>query len=355
MINKINKYTKLLFGILNLYILKNIFIYTIQISCIISVLSCINKLIEISNKTYNYSTTHIVLIILFNIIKDIELFLPIIISLSVLCSIISLITKNELIIILTLKKNFYQIIILLIKISIITSIFFLLILEITLSFNYLLFNFDTKKNTNNFSIYIKNSKKFILIDNIYNNKIFNINIFYITNNNKLYDIYHARIAKFIKNYWILYDVNHLKLTKSISNNYIPICIWHTNLTPYELHIFATTPELLSIKQLYYQINFLKKNNMEYYYYQLYMWNKLLLPINITIIIFFTTSISFRKLNIFSIKNIIINSLIINFLFYIIHQFILYISFIIHGILSIIIISHLILLIYCIKINKVCYN
>ncbi|MCV2525170.1 MAG: LptF/LptG family permease, partial [Candidatus Lightella neohaematopini] len=321
------------------------------ISCIISLLSCINKLIEISNKIHNYSVIHIILIILFNIIKDMELFLPIIISLSVLCSIISLILKNELIIILTLKKKCYQITILIIKISIITAIFFLLILEIILSFNYLLFNFNVKKNTTNYSIYIKNSKKSILIDNIYNNKIFNINIFYTTNNNKLYSIYHAQTAKFIKNYWILYDVKHLKLTKPILNNYIPICIWHTNLTPYELHIFTLTPELLSIRQLYYQINFLKKNNMDYYYYQLYMWNKLLLPINISIIIFIITSISFRKLDKLSIKSIVINSLIVNFLFYIIHQFILYISFIVHKILPIVLVSHLIVLLYCIKINR----
>ncbi|MCV2499772.1 MAG: LptF/LptG family permease [Candidatus Lightella neohaematopini] len=351
MTNKINKYAKLLFGILNLYILKNIFIYAIQISCIISLLSCINKLIEISNKIYNYSIVHIILIILFNIIKDIELFLPIIISLSVLCSIISLILKNELIIVLTLKKKCYQITILIIKISIITSIFFLLILETILSFNYLLFDFNIKKSTASHNIYIKNSKKSILIDNIYNNKIFNINIFYTTNDNRLYNIYHAKMAKFTKNYWILYNVNHLKLTKPISSNYIPICIWHTNLTPYELHIFTITPELLSIKQLYYQINFLKKNNMDYDYYQLYMWNKLLLPINITIIIFIITSIIFRKLDTLSIKNIVTNSLIINFLFYVIHQFILYISFIIHKILPIVLISHLIVLIYCIKINK----
>ncbi|MCV2526147.1 MAG: LptF/LptG family permease [Candidatus Lightella neohaematopini] len=351
MISKINKYIKLVFGILNLYILKNIFTYTIQISCIISLLSCINKLIEISNKIHNYPVIHIILIILFNIIKDMELFLPIIISLSVLCSIISLILKNELIIILTLKKKCYQITILIIKISIITAIFFLLILETILSFNYLLFNFNMKKNTTNYSIYIKNNKKSILIDNIYNNKIFNINIFYTTNNNKLYSIYHAKTAKFIKNYWILYDVKHLKLTKPILNDYIPICIWHTNLTPYELHIFTLTPELLSIKQLYHQINFLKKNNMDYYYYQLYMWNKLLLPINITIIIFIITSISFRKLDKLSIKSIVINSLIVNFLFYIIHQFILYISFIVHKILLIVLVSHLIVLLYCIKINR----
>ncbi|MCV2502335.1 MAG: LptF/LptG family permease [Candidatus Lightella neohaematopini] len=350
MIDRINKYTKLLFGILNLYILRNIFIYTTQILGIISLLSCINKLIEISNKIHNYSVIHIILMILFNIIKDIELFLPIIISLSVLCSIISLIVQNELIIILTLKKKCYQLTILIIKISIITSIFFLLILEIILSFNYLLFNFNVKKNTN-YNIYIKNNRKSILIDNIYNNKIFNINIFYTTNNNRLYNIYYARMAKFVKNYWVLYDVKHLKLAKTISNNYIPICIWHTNLTPYELYIFTTNPELLSIKQLYHQINFLKKNNMDYYYYQLYMWNKLLLPINIAIIIFIIASISFRKLDTLSIKSIVINSLTVNFLFYIIHQFILYISFIVHKILPIVLISHLIILIYCIKINK----
>ncbi|MCV2528903.1 MAG: LptF/LptG family permease [Candidatus Lightella neohaematopini] len=349
MINNVNKYIKPLFGILNLYIMKSIFIYTIQVSCIIGLLSCISKLVELSNKIHNYSVIHIVLIILFNVIKDIELFLPIIISLSVLCSIISLITNNELITILTLKKC-CQITVLITKISIIISIFILLILEITLSFNYFLFNFNPKKNTS-YNIYIKNNKELILIENIYNNKIFNVNIFCTQNNNKLSTIYYAKTAVFIKNYWILYEVKYLRLTKPILSNYIPFCIWHTNLTPYELHIFTITPELLSIKQLYHQINLLNKDNIDYYYYQLYMLNKLLLPINTITIIFIITSLSFRELEKLSIKNIVLKNMIVNFLFYTIHQITLYISFITYKILLIVLILHLIVFIYCIKINK----
>ncbi|MCV2506309.1 MAG: LptF/LptG family permease [Candidatus Lightella neohaematopini] len=348
-LNSINKYIKLLFGILNLYIIRIIFIYAIQISFIISFLSCINKLIELLHKLYNYSITYIILIIFFNLVKDIELFLPIIISLSVLFSIIYLKIKNEFIVILTLKKKYYNFVTLLVKTSITVSILFLIILEVILSFNYLLFNFNTKKNITNYNIYITNNKKLILIGNIYNNKIYNINIFCIVKN-KLSIIYYAKMAKFIKNYWVLYQVRYLRLTKPVLYYYVSTYIWHTDLTPYELYILTVAPELLSIKQLYHQINYFKKNNIDYYYYQLYMWNKLLLPINITIIILIITSLSFRKINISSTKNII-NGIIVNVLFYIIHQFTLYISFIAHKTLPLIILTHLIVLIYCIKINK----
>ncbi|UDG79198.1 Lipopolysaccharide export system permease protein LptG [Candidatus Ecksteinia adelgidicola] len=316
-----------MFRILDRYICKTIFYIIINVLFLLISLSSIIKFIDqlriIGEGTYTILDACIFTIL--NIPKDVEIFFPTSVLLGALLGLGQLSTRNELIIMQASSFTRTQIIKSVIKTSIPLVLIIMAINEwITPISNSIARDFRTQKISgkssliNQNGIWIKDKNNFVYIEHVLRKQEFSgIHIYTLNNHKQLKNIRHALSSKFEKSRWKLFKVNCYDLTKKnkIIQTKIDKMYWNTDLMPNKITMLRLDPSLLSIRELYTYIQYLKKNNQESKKYQLNIWKKIFLPITVSVMIMIATSCIFGPLSNVSVGIRTINGILFGLFFY----------------------------------------
>ena len=316
--------------ILDLYIAKIIFTSCALVLLILismnSLFVFIEELKDIGTNDYDFFKA--IIYTLLSLVKDIELYLPMVMLLGSLIGLGILANNSELVIMSASGMSKSDIVKSAIK-SITPIIFLALALsefltplsqKVAVSLKTKAMSSGTTIATNN-QIWTKENNMFINIEHVLeSNRLENIKIFLFDNEFALSSILVAKKAHFAENSWQLEDINKTQFQpnqiKSSKQKNMKI---NLNLSPDELEVVKIKAENLSIIGLYKYINYLKQNNQASLEYKLVFWQKLLYPLAIITMLLLALSFIFGPLREVTMSAKIIAGIITGFSYYVIGQ------------------------------------
>ncbi len=320
-----------MFGILDQYIGKMIFKKIIMTLLMLTSLSGIIKFVDqlrsIGEGSYTAFSAGI--FTLLSGPKDTELFLPMAVLLGAMLGLGHLATRSELVVMEASGFTRMQI-----AGSVMKTAIPLVLLTIAISewlvphCDKIAHDFRAQKLYGGLLLspksgfWAKDGNDFIYIEDLSGEKILTgLNIYHFSDQNRLESVRCAATAIFVSGVWRLSRVNTVNLTneQEVTGAQESSGEWLTNLTPEKLHLLALDATSLPIIGLYNYVKYLRENGQEGRRYQLHMWNKILSPLSVIVMILMAVSFIFGPLRSVSIGVCLVTGVGLGFLFYIFDQ------------------------------------
>ncbi len=134
-------------------------------------------------------------------------------------------------------------------------------------------------------VWVKDDLSFVNVKNVMlDTSLSNIDIYSFNESNQLQSIVHAKLAKFIaQGRWQLEDVLETHFEKQgVTVNAAPFQEWRSVLNPGILSVLLVVPEQMSAYDLYQYTSHLKDNRQKSTRYEIAMWNKLIYPFTLMV-------------------------------------------------------------------------
>lgn len=134
-------------------------------------------------------------------------------------------------------------------------------------------------------VWVKDEHSFVNVRNVMpDTSLLNITIYEFDDSYHLHAITFAKRAAFeSQNHWILEDVRQTLFSEQgTSVNIQPTLPWHSTLNPSILNVLLLLPEKMSSWDLYQYTKHLSENHQKTGRYEIAMWNKLIYPIAVLI-------------------------------------------------------------------------
>jgi lipopolysaccharide export system permease protein len=137
-------------------------------------------------------------------------------------------------------------------------------------------------------VWVKDEHSFVNIKNVLpDTSLSNISIYEFDENYHMRTITFAKHASFNnQDQWLLEGVMQTRFgTQGTSTNNEPTMVWHSTLNPSILSVLLLLPEKMSSWDLYQYTKHLEENHQKTGRYEIAMWNKLIYPVAIFIMLF----------------------------------------------------------------------
>ncbi len=173
-------------------------------------------------------------------------------------------------------------------------------------------------------LWAKDGLDFIYIEHIQSdNELSGVNIYRFDQRNRLQSVSHAATAIFEDNRWQLFQIDESDLSDpaQINGTQRLMAEWRTNLTPDKLGSVVMSPEALSVSRLHSYANYLEQSGQESGRYRLTMWNKLLSPLTVTVMMLMALSFIFGPLRTVPMGVRVLTGIGCGFIFYVLDQII----------------------------------
>ncbi len=107
----------------------------------------------------------------------------------------------------------------------------------------------------------------------------NIDVYQFNEQGELQTFTHARKADIVNsNQWILKDVDQKTIDqRGVTSDHLDQLIWNSFLSPHQVGIFSTPPEMFSLSQLYAYLGYLQKSGKSSNRLELVFWQKVAMP------------------------------------------------------------------------------
>jgi lipopolysaccharide export system permease protein len=107
---------------------------------------------------------------------------------------------------------------------------------------------------------------------------------------------HAERARHREDRWTLEQVKRSDITdKQVRTLHVDSLPWQTALTPNVVAVFTVQPEQLSIRYLHSYIEHLSRNGQSTERYRLVLWQKLLMPLSVVVMVLLASPFAFGQL------------------------------------------------------------
>ena len=129
-------------------------------------------------------------------------------------------------------------------------------------------------------VWVKDDRSFVNVKSVMpDTSLSNINIYRFDETYHLQAITHAKRANYIEQgRWQLEDVMETRFGKQgVNVSAAPLQEWRSALSPSLLSVLLVVPEQMSVYDLYQYVNHLKDNRQKSARYEIAMWNKLVYP------------------------------------------------------------------------------
>lgn len=314
-------------GILDRYIGKVIFYSTFLSMLVLMGLSAIIKFVEqmgnIGEGTY--SAIDALYFVILKMIFELPIFFPMAALIGVLLGLGSLASSSELLVMQVSGMS---------KLRIATSVLktaIPMILAVMFMAEFIAPTADKKAYSfrdearhgeasvsNHYGLWVKDGNNFVSIERINSDaKLFHIRMYLFDDKMKLKSSLFAREGFFKGKYWAL---THTRQTLFLGNktqvtNHDEYD-WKTSLTPTKLEIILTTPEKMSIRDIYSYIKYLEHNNQDASRYWITFWRKCLLPFTVVVMMLLSISFIFGGLRTVSMGSRLILGISSGFVFHV---------------------------------------
>lgn len=134
---------------------------------------------------------------------------------------------------------------------------------------------------------------------------------YTVDNDELMRIAYAKKARYSQGEWHAYEVKTTNINSAqTTSEYNPEVTWHKFLKPEFLRVVSVDPEDLSITGLYQYIKYRKNNGLYYEQYNLALWQKILQPFTVMVMIFLAVPFVFAEVRSTAVSKRLIFSIMI---------------------------------------------
>lgn len=134
---------------------------------------------------------------------------------------------------------------------------------------------------------------------------------YTVENNDLTRIAYAKKARYSQGEWHAYDVKTTNLNAAqTTSEFDAEKTWHKFLKPEFLRVVSVEPQDLSISGLYKYIKYRKNNGLFYEQYTLALWQKLLQPLTVMVMVFLAVPFVFAEVRSAAVSKRLILSVIV---------------------------------------------
>lgn len=121
----------------------------------------------------------------------------------------------------------------------------------------------------------------------------------------------AEKARYIQGEWHAYNVSKTILGEEVITSDKQVeTIWHSFLKPEFLRVVSVKPEDLSLTGLYKYIKYRKKNGLYFEQYKLALWQKLLQPLTVMVMIFLAVPFVFAEVRSTAVSKRLILSILV---------------------------------------------
>lgn len=148
---------------------------------------------------------------------------------------------------------------------------------------------------NKYGFWLRAAGDYVHIDKIlYDGELEGVTRYKIRNS-KLHSVTNAERARYNHGNWFAYNVKKTILEDDKTRSTVTEqTIWNKFLKPEFLRVVSVDPEDLSISGLYNYIQYRKQNGLYYEQYQLALWQKILQPVTVMVMVFLAVPFVFAE-------------------------------------------------------------
>jgi len=147
----------------------------------------------------------------------------------------------------------------------------------------------------NAGLWLREGAAFVNIGEVLPDRsLLRVNIYDVTPDMQLRRHTYAARAVYAGDHWRLIDVRRSEIAPDrIESVAEPAAAWNAAITPAVVSVFTTSPQALSVAQLYGYIRHLRNNNQDVGRFVLAFWQKALMPLALATMILLATPFVFR--------------------------------------------------------------
>ncbi len=143
---------------------------------------------------------------------------------------------------------------------------------------------------------------------------------YKVEGSELKKITYAARARYIHNQWHAYDVKKTTFeNEQTISDYESEIVWQKFLKPEFLRVVSIDPQDLSLTGLYNYIKYRKQNGLFYEQYQLALWQKLLQPITVMVMIFLAVPFVFAEIRSTAVSKRLVLSILVGISYFLLDK------------------------------------
>lgn len=180
---------------------------------------------------------------------------------------------------------------------------------------------DGKISRSSTGLWAKRDNQFIHISSIHNNgKMSNISLFELDQEYRLIKLIEAKSASIDDSDWFLIDVTETKFeNERIEKTHLDRLQWQNPLDQDNIETLTLQPETLNIKGLIKYQHYLTSNALDASEVQLAIWQKILLPVSIAIMMLLAASFVFGPMRNVSMGARVLTGVMLGFGFHLVKQ------------------------------------
>lgn len=153
-----------------------------------------------------------------------------------------------------------------------------------------------------------------------NDRMANIYIYEFDKKNRLRFTTHAREARYVEDQWLLEGIEQSEVNHSaVVRNKISKAAWKSVFEPELVDVITEKPDSLSALGLFRYFRFLEANGLSTSRYRLALWEKLIHPLAVGVMIFLAIPLVLGKLRVAGLGQRILVGIIVGIAFYVTQQ------------------------------------
>lgn len=170
--------------------------------------------------------------------------------------------------------------------------------------------------------WMRDGHNYIYIRQILDNHHLNgISLYEFDEKNNLIRASYAKSGFYQKKYWYMQNISSSDISlNKINSTQSESALWKLSISPKVLNIAAVDAEEMSLKQLFYYIQYLKNNKLSSNDYSLVFWQRLLQPVATLVMVWLAIPFVFGSLRSATLGLRLMMGVIIGFAFYMLNQF-----------------------------------